>query len=43
MEGAEVGILEMFGANLLPATVGNIIGGAVFGGCAHYYLHRKSL
>ena len=43
MEGAEVGILEMFGANLLPATVGNIIGGAVFVGCAHYYLHRKSL
>ncbi len=43
MEGARVGILEMFTANLLPATVGNIIGGAVFVGCVHYYLYYKKL
>lgn len=43
MEGADVGILEMFAANLLPATAGNIVGGAVFVGCLHYYLHHKSL
>lgn len=43
MEGANVGFYDLFVANLLPATVGNIIGGAVFVGCAHYYIHRKSL
>lgn len=28
-------------ANLIPATLGNIIGGALFVGCIHAYLHSK--
>lgn len=43
MEGADVSILQMFTGNLLPATVGNIVGGAVFVGCAHYFLYHKAL
>ncbi len=43
MEGANVSILDFFTVNLFPATVGNIVGGAVFVGCVHYYLHHKAL
>ncbi|MDE6277858.1 MAG: formate/nitrite transporter family protein, partial [Muribaculaceae bacterium] len=43
MEGADVSIYDLFAANLLPATVGNIVGGAVFVGCAHYYLYHKNI
>lgn len=41
MQGAEIDMSELFVNNLLPATIGNIIGGAVFVGLAHYYLHRE--
>lgn len=40
MEGAPIGIVESLWRNLLPATIGNIIGGALFVGCLHWYLHR---
>ncbi|MDE5850674.1 MAG: formate/nitrite transporter family protein [Muribaculaceae bacterium] len=40
LEGAPIGIGECLWSNLLPATIGNIIGGAVFVGCLHWYLHR---
>lgn len=40
MEGAGIGVVEALCDNLLPATIGNIIGGAVFVGMAHWYLHR---
>ena len=40
LEGAPVGIGECLWRNLIPATIGNIIGGAVFVGCLHWYLHR---
>ncbi|MDE5814039.1 MAG: formate/nitrite transporter family protein [Muribaculaceae bacterium] len=40
LEGAPIGITECLWRNLLPATIGNIIGGAVFVGCLHWYLHR---
>ncbi len=41
MEGAPIGIGDCLWRNLLPATIGNIIGGALFVGCLHWYLHRK--
>lgn len=41
MEGAPIGVVESLWKNLLPATIGNIIGGAVFVGCLHWYLHRQ--
>lgn len=41
MQGAPVSVYTMLTANLLPATVGNIIGGALFVGTAQWYLHRK--
>lgn len=40
LEGAPIGIGESVWNNLVPATVGNIIGGALFVGCLHWYLHR---
>lgn len=40
MEGAELTIADCICRNLLPATIGNIVGGAVFVGCLHWYLHR---
>ncbi|MDE6023340.1 MAG: formate/nitrite transporter family protein [Muribaculaceae bacterium] len=40
MEGAPIEIGQSLWRNLLPATIGNIIGGAVFVGCLHWYLHR---
>ncbi len=39
MAGAEVGITRMLLANLIPATIGNIIGGALLVGCIHTWLH----
>lgn len=41
MQGADVSVLTLFQANLLPATIGNILGGALFVGCAHWYLYKK--
>ncbi|MDE6290790.1 MAG: formate/nitrite transporter family protein [Muribaculaceae bacterium] len=43
MEGAPIGIRECLWCNLLPATIGNIIGGALFVGCLHWYLHRSRM
>lgn len=39
MEGAPVTVGQFVTANLIPATIGNIIGGALFVGCVHAYLH----
>lgn len=41
MQGAQVDVLTLFTANLIPATLGNIAGGALFVGALQYYLHRK--
>lgn len=38
MMGAEVSIYDLFVANLLPATIGNIVGGALFVGAVQWYL-----
>lgn len=38
LEGASVTIWEMVWNNLIPATAGNIIGGALLVGCVHAYL-----
>ncbi len=39
-EGAPIAIGDCLWRNLLPATIGNIIGGALFVGSLHWYLHR---
>lgn len=41
LEGAEVAPMQMITANLIPATLGNIAGGALLVGCVHTYLHLK--
>ncbi|TFU93759.1 formate/nitrite transporter family protein [Barnesiella sp. WM24] len=41
LEGADVTAWQMVWRNLVPATIGNIIGGALLVGCVHTYLHLK--
>ncbi len=41
LEGAGVTPWQMITANLIPATLGNIVGGALLVGCVHTYLHMK--
>ncbi|MBD5232809.1 MAG: formate/nitrite transporter family protein [Bacteroidales bacterium] len=41
MQGAPIGISEMFTANLLPATLGNIVGGALFVGLPMTALYKR--
>lgn len=41
LEGADVTAWQMIWRNLIPATIGNIIGGALLVGCIHTYLHLK--
>ncbi len=41
MQGAPVGIYDLFVANLLPATIGNIVGGALFVGAVQWYMCRQ--
>ena len=40
LEGADVTLHQFFIANLLPATIGNIIGGALLVGTAYTYVNR---
>lgn len=39
MEGADVGIWQSITTNFIPATLGNIVGGALFVGCAYGYVN----
>ncbi len=39
MEGANVGIWQSITTNFIPATLGNIVGGALFVGCAYGYIN----
>jgi formate/nitrite transporter FocA (FNT family) len=39
-EGANVEIMQAITTNFIPATLGNVVGGAVFVGCAYYYVNR---
>lgn len=41
LEGADVTAWQMIWRNLVPATIGNIIGGALLVGCVHTFLHFK--
>lgn len=41
MEGASVSAMTFVSANLIPATLGNIAGGAIFVGCVNAYVHLK--
>ncbi|MDE6754782.1 MAG: formate/nitrite transporter family protein [Muribaculaceae bacterium] len=41
MEGAEISVGQALWRNIIPATIGNIIGGAFFVGCLHWYLHKE--
>ena len=40
MEGAEIGVWQAIRDNLIPATIGNIIGGALLVGTVYGYLHN---
>ena len=39
--GAPVSAAELFAGNLVPATLGNIVGGGLFVGGLYWYLNRK--
>lgn len=41
MAGAPISVSTVITANLIPATLGNIIGGALFVGGAHYYINNN--
>lgn len=41
MQGAQVSLVELFTANLIPATLGNIVGGALFVGMLFTWQHGK--
>ena len=41
MEGADVGVLQSITANFIPATLGNIVGGALLVGAVNSYLQLK--
>ncbi len=40
-EGADISIVDLFVKNLIPATIGNIIGGALFVGLGYWYVYNK--
>lgn len=42
LEGADITVGRAIWANLIPATIGNIIGGALFVGCVHGWLHLRN-
>lgn len=41
MLGADVSVWSLLWDNLIPATLGNIAGGALFVGCLHAWLHLR--
>ncbi|MBD5346402.1 MAG: formate/nitrite transporter family protein [Bacteroides sp.] len=41
MEGAQISIVQFITANLIPATLGNIIGGGLFVGTLFTWLHTR--
>ncbi|MCM1293582.1 MAG: formate/nitrite transporter family protein [Bacteroides sp.] len=43
MEGASVSVGSFIANNLIPATIGNIIGGALFVGCINAWIHINEL
>lgn len=40
MEGADISVWQAVRDNFIPATIGNIVGGALLVGCVYAYLHR---
>ncbi|MEG1915651.1 MAG: formate/nitrite transporter family protein [Muribaculaceae bacterium] len=43
LEGANISIYQFIVSNLIPATIGNIIGGALFVGIVYWYINHKSV
>lgn len=41
LAGADISAATAVTANLIPATLGNIVGGALLVGCVHSYVHLK--
>ncbi len=39
--GASIGWMQFIGQNLIPATIGNIVGGALFVGMIYGYIYQK--
>ena len=42
MEGADIDYWTAIWCNIIPATLGNIVGGALLVGCVHSYVHLKN-
>lgn len=42
LEGADIDVWTAIWRNIIPATLGNIVGGALLVGCIHSYIHLKS-
>ncbi|MFI3278098.1 MAG: formate/nitrite transporter family protein [Rikenellaceae bacterium] len=41
MEGYELSVVDLFAKNLIPVTLGNIVGGFLFVGAAYWYVYDK--
>ncbi|MGL5273098.1 MAG: formate/nitrite transporter family protein, partial [Phocaeicola sp.] len=41
LEGADISVFDMFVKNLIPATLGNIVGGSFFVGGLYWYSYEK--
>lgn len=41
LQGADITAWQAVTVNLIPATLGNIVGGALLVGCVHSYIHLK--
>ncbi len=39
--GAKISVVQLLWNNLIPVTIGNIIGGALFVACAYWYVYVK--
>ena len=42
-QGTDISVGQLFVDNLIPATLGNIIGGFVFVGCSYGYIYKKKI
>ena len=42
LEGADITLYDLFINNLIPATLGNIIGGALFVGLGYWYVYKEN-
>ena len=41
LEGADISVYDLMIKNLIPATLGNIVGGAIFVGGFYWFVYEK--